>query len=158
MALITGVSFLGQSVTQTQRLKEMHQTLGDLQRQITTQKKHEPLAGFGADAQRILQLRSEKSQLEAYSGNIDKALTRIDLMSDTMDKVADAVREITDAIRLQPEGAAFDMDDISERAQQLLDFVVDLANLEFDGRFLFAGTDAQNIPYADPNTPATTIL
>lgn len=57
----SGLSFLSQSQTQIARLKQLNTTLVDLQRQLTTQKKHENLSGFGVAAQSVQQLRTDKN-------------------------------------------------------------------------------------------------
>lgn len=147
----SGLSFLNQSQTQVLRLKQLNTTLADLQRQLTTQKKYENLSGFGAAAQTVQQLRTDKSLVQTYLTNIDTVSTRVELMSGSMQQGAESGRQLIESIATQIREGEVDMEIVSALARQQLDLMGDIANLEIDGRYLFAGsaTDVEPYPNGD---------
>jgi len=143
----SGLSFLNQSQTQIARLKQLNATLADLQRQLTTQKKHENLSGFGVAAQSVQQLRTDKNLVQTYLTNINTVSTRVQLMSGGMQQAADSGRQLIESIATQIREGEVDMETVSALARQQLDLVGDIANLEIDGRYLFAGSATDAEPY-----------
>lgn len=143
---LTSVSFLGSSTAQIGRLKDLSATLDDLERQISTSKKTDTLAGLGTDALSVQRLRMSKSTLDTYSANIDTATSRINLMSSTMTTISSQARELISTIQSQVRGGSVDMSTISNEAKQLLSFVGDAANVQLDGRYLFSGSDTTTPP------------
>lgn len=147
----SGLSFLNQSQTQIARLKMLNSSLADLQRQLTTQKKYENLAGFGAASQSVQKLRTDKGLVQTYLTNIDTVSTRVELMSTSMEQGAASGRQLIESIATQIREGEVDMETVSALARQQLDLMGDIANLEIDGRYLFAGsaTDVEPYPNGD---------
>jgi len=145
----SGLSFLNQSQTQVARLKQLNTTLVDLQRQLTTQKKYENLSGFGTAAQTVQKLRTDASLVQTYLTNIDTVTTRIELMSSGMEQAADSGRTLIDSIASQIQEGEVDMETVSALARQQLNLMGDIANLEIDGRYLFAGSATDVEPYSN---------
>ncbi len=144
---ISGVSFLGSSTAQTSRLKDLATTLNDLERQMTTQKKTDTLAGLGYDSLGVQRLHMDKNQLDGYLNNIDAANTRIGFMSSNMTGASTVGQQLIDSIQKQVLGGNLDMNEISTLAQQALDFLGDTMNVQLDGRYLFAGSDTTAQPF-----------
>jgi flagellar hook-associated protein 3 FlgL len=144
-----GVSFLGQFDSQSRLLVGMRVQMDDLSRQIGTKKKFDTLGAFGLDTQRILQLHAGTDQLQTYSSNIDSANANMKLMSDSMTKITDNLNKMVSFLQSQPQDAQFDASAVGTQASQMIDFITDIANINLGGRYLFAGTDAQNPPVAD---------
>lgn len=143
----TGLSFLSQSQTQVARLKQLNTSLVDLQRQLTTQKKYDTFSGFGAASQAVQQLRTDKSLVQTYLTNINTVTTRVELMSSSMQQAADSGRLLIESIATQIREGEVDMETVSAIARQQLDLMADIANLEIDGRYLFAGSATDTKPY-----------
>jgi flagellar hook-associated protein 3 FlgL len=145
----SGLSFLNQSQTQIARLKQLNTTLADLQRQLTTQKKHENLSGFGAAAQSVQKLRIDANLVQTYLTNTNTVSTRIELMSSSMQQGADSGRQLIESIATQIREGEVDMATVSAIARNQLDLMGDIANLEIDGRYLFAGSATDTEPYTN---------
>lgn len=152
MTITTGVSFMGQSEAGIQRLSRMRAQMDELARQVGTQKRYETLTGFGLDTQHILQLYADRDLLRAFSDNIDATLFNMRVLSDSMTKITDGLNKIITLVQSQSTSGQFDAALINSQAQQMLDYVADVANLKLNGRYLFAGTDTQNAPVADKAT------
>lgn len=150
--IIPGVSLLGQSTANINRLNYMSRQMNDLQRQIGTQKRYDTMTGFGLDTQRILQLHGDHDQIKAYSSNIDHAVNNITTMSDTFSKVIETLNNLVSILQSQPRDAEFNAELVGSEARNAIDFITDITNLNVGGRYLFAGTDALTAPVADTST------
>lgn len=147
---ILGVSFLGQTVSQSNRLKDLNQTLADLERQISSGKKHDTLAGFGGVvAQNVQRVRMDRSRVQTYLDNITTVNTRINAMSQAMTSARKSVSQVIDGLVTALHESSEDVGTLSTLAKNALKFVQDLANLNVGGRYLFAGSDTTSAPYID---------
>lgn len=149
--MTTSISFLGRSNVQIDRLKNLNGLMEDLQRQLTTQKKHDTFSGFGFEAGTLQRYRMDKTKLDSYLGNIGTATTRINLMTKTMTQVGETGRQLLDNLRGQIEDGHLDTNTVRTLARQALGLMNDLANLNIDGRYLFAGSSTATAPLSDPN-------
>ena len=149
---INGVSSLATSNAQIGRLKDLSATLADLERQVATSKKTDTLAGLGSDASTVQNLRINKNALDTYNANIDTATNRINLMSSTMTTISDQARQLISSIQSQVRGGNVDIATISQQAKEILSFVSDAANVQIDGRYVFAGSDTTSPPVSDQSS------
>lgn len=141
-----GISFLGRSTSQIERIKQMNATLVDLQRQITTKKKYDNFSGFGAESSSLQRYRMSRDHLTVYTKNIDVAAPRVELMSNAMSQALELIRQITGGVQIQLRSGEIEIDALNTLAETHLDFMNDLTNVEIDGRYLFAGSDTTAIP------------
>lgn len=150
--ILTNVSFLGQSTSQISRLKDLNATLADLQRQIASGKKTDTLAGFGGTvAQSIQRVRTDRGRVQSYIDNIATANNRIKQMSEAMTAARKAATQLIDGLASAVHESSTDIKTLATLAKQSLAFVQDLANLNVDGRYLFAGSDTGSAPFTDAN-------
>lgn len=157
MALTT-ISFLGQSKTQSTQLAQLRRTLDDLQRQLATQKKTDTFAGFGVDAGRVQSLRTDLKEIDAYSVNIDRAVLRTKVMSETLTEITKVANQMIDGFRLLQSGAdGVDADFLRNLAANNLQYLGDLLNTEIQGAYLFSGNDIGNAPFTNESTLNTNI-
>lgn len=152
MTIASGVSFAGQATAQSNRLKDVQLLMDQLQRQVTTGKKFDTMAGLGSDTHFVLQIHADKDHLSAYNANIDSALARIKVMDTALTETTKSVRQMLDTLQKQPGNGTYNITTINTQARNLLNYVVDLANTSIAGRYLFAGTDLQTQPI--PNKAA----
>ena len=146
MAITTGVSTLGQSNTQIARLGELQKSMSELQRQLTTQKKHDDYSGFGFESLSLQRSRMEKGHLESYLSNIDNVTTRVKLMSTSLTKVSDIGRQLIESIQSEVRTGNVDVNTMRTLARDALNFFKDVTNTEIDGRYLFSGSSTTTQP------------
>ena len=145
-----GVSFLGQTVSQSNRLKGLNQALADLERQIASGKKYDSLAGFGGVvAQSVQRVRMDRSRVQTYLDNITTVNTRINAMSQAMAAARKSVGQVIDGLVTALHDSSADVGTLSTLAKNALKFVGDLSNLNVGGRYLFAGSDTTSAPFID---------
>lgn len=141
-----GISLLGQNQANANRLLTLQKTMTDLQRQATTQKKHDTLSGFGIDSQKVLRYRMDIDSLNTYSNNIDIASSRIDLMDNALTQGRELGNQLISAISGELLGGVVDIGSISTIAKNALDFMQTLVNTEIDGRYIFSGSATTTPP------------
>jgi flagellin-like hook-associated protein FlgL len=149
MTITSNISLLAQSQLQSSRLNDLHSTLDDLQRQITTQKKFDNFSGFGTDAINLQRLHTTKTMTDSYLHNIDAAISRMTLMNQDMTKLSSIG---SDVIHAMGTSDVTNMQSLNQFAQQSLQFVQDILNEQSDGQYLFAGSDNTNQPFIDSST------
>jgi flagellar hook-associated protein 3 FlgL len=145
-----GISFLGQSLSQVNRLKDLRVTMADLQRQMTTQKRYENFSGLGTDSFAVQSLRADATQTQTYLDNVKSVTLRINLMSKSIMRAADIGRQLVDSIQNREGG--LDIDVIKQLAGEGLEFMRDLLNIKVDDRYLFSGSATTTEPFSDLNT------
>ncbi|TAL39720.1 MAG: hypothetical protein EPN97_01820 [Alphaproteobacteria bacterium] len=147
---IIGVSFLGQTVSQTNRLRDLNATLADLERQISSGKKFDTLAGFGGvTAQNVQRVRMDRNRVQTYLDNITTVNNRINAMNQAMTAARKSVGQVIDGLVTALHDSSEDVGTLSTLARNALKFVQDLANLNVGGRYLFAGSDTTSAPFID---------
>lgn len=149
MTITNNVSLLAQTTSQSARLTELRATLDDLQRQATTQKKHDTFSGYGTDSLNLQLLYTTQTMTQGYLDNITTATSRMSTMSNGMAQISKLANELVSAIGT---GDITDMTPINQLAQQNLQFVEDILNQQSEGHYLFAGSDTTSQPFVDHNT------
>lgn len=148
------VSFLGRTNSQINRLNDLNGTLADLERQMSTGKKYDTLAGLGTAAQSVQNYRIGIKTDNTYLDNINTVTTRINVMSQALTSASASGRQLIQTLTLQGQNGSEDMGLINQLAKQALAFVSDLANTQIDGRYVFAGSDSSQQPYTDATSLA----
>ncbi len=96
-----------------------------------------------------LSLRQELNENRRFSRNIDQAETSLQLAESTLSVINDRLQRARELSlqganeTLPPESQAA----IADEIDQIFEDVVELANANFDGRFLFAGDRTQRRPF-----------
>jgi len=96
-----------------------------------------------------LSLRQELNENRRYSRNIDQAETTLQLTESTLAVINDRLQRARELSlqganeTLPPESQAA----IADEIDQILEDVIDLANSNFDGRYLFSGDRTQRRPF-----------
>lgn len=144
------ISFLGQSLSQINRLNDLRATMADLQRQMTTQKKYEDFSGLGIDSFSVQSLRADATETQTYLDNVKSVTLRIQLMSKSIMRAADIGRQLVDSIQNREGG--LDIGVIKQLASEGLEFMRDLLNIKVDDRYLFSGSATTTEPFSDLNT------
>ncbi len=101
--------------------------------------------GLGTDAGKLVDLEVSLSRAQAYADAATQATKRVEVMYSATGSIVDA---LIDA-RTTLSSASVDTEDlvaVQETAASLLEEVVSLLNTQYEGRYLFAGTDTLEAP------------
>ena len=146
---MTGVSTLGQSLSQITRLKSLQTTMDELQRQVATGKQTDRFSGLGSQAINTQRARAELSALETYQANITTSKTRIELTINTLQEIAAQAENVQAAIQGEVQAGEIDLETVQDITDNIFQYMFSLINTKDGDRYLLAGADAATQPIAD---------
>ena len=147
---MTGISNLGQALTQIELLKSQQVTLDGFSTQIATGKKTQKFAGLGADVLKSQRARENFNELDQYTTNIKNADRRIELMTGSLQQIKAQANNLLNGITGAPQGGDYpDFETTKELANDVYDYILDLINTKDGDRYLFAGSDSSVKPIDD---------
>lgn len=144
--MVFTTSLAGKTTSQITRLKSLNYQFQELQRQMSTQKKHATYSGFAAQAIRIQDLRGESNKIARYQENIQRVNTRMNMVMNSVEKMRDLGKQVQDVIIIQTTEGEVEIDTINNVAQANLRFFEDLMNSKDGDRFIFSGTASEEKP------------
>jgi flagellar hook-associated protein 3 FlgL len=141
-----------QSGTKTRYINDINnarQKIVELQTQVATEKRVSKPSDDPQAMSSIMRLKKMLASNEQYTTNTNNALTMMETTSSTLDSFADILSNIKSLItRASSSSTGSD-----ERAtyvtsiNQYLDETLNLANTQYNGKYIFAGTNTQKQPF-----------
>jgi flagellar hook-associated protein 3 FlgL len=132
------------------------------QEHIVTGKRINRPSDDPAEIGSVLSYRKSISSIEQYNGNISKAKVHIDTVDNVLGMVSDLLRQAKEiAYDTNPSMRS----EMAEQVSAIRAQVLQMANYEIDGKYLFSGESTQTQPYdsttwlynGDPGTKDTII-
>jgi len=128
----------------TAQLFRQRAEMAKTQEHIVTGKRINRPSDDPAEIGSVLSYRRSISSLEQYNGNISKAKVHIDTVDNVLGMVSDLLR--------QAKEIAYDTNpamrsEMAEQVSAIRAQVLQMANYEIDGKYLFSGESTQTQPY-----------
>lgn len=94
-----------------------------------------------AAAKSILNIKTQLNQLNSYLDNISTANNELDTLDSTLSSLTDAMQKASDLATQAANGTynASDLKTIKTQVDQIIQSITDLANTQFDGKYIFSG-------------------
>ena len=136
--LINGIT------SQQNRLYELYNKIND-----PNQLKYQNISENPIDAADLLRIDKQLSEIEAYTKNINDARTQINQQDSVFSTIVEKLQRLNElAIQAAntPSGeegfkaCAIEMEQITQN-------IIDLANTQYDGKYIFAGTNVTTQPF-----------
>lgn len=127
-----------------------------LQDQLSTGKKINKPSDNPVTAVRGMFYRSSLNEIEQYKRNLDHGLSWMTATDEALNEVTEVmqrVRELT-VQGLNGTNDATSRSAIAEEINQLKNHLGEIANTQFSGKYIFAGTDLKNPPFDADSTIA----
>lgn len=142
------------------RLRSLIDDFNGANREVSTGKKINQLSDDPVGISRVVDLRSNLSNLEQMSKNIRTAnnwLTGTETAIGSVEKILEDAKILT----ISMNNGTIDVGDrvnASVQVHEMLGQVIELANTQVNGQYVFSGTKVDTRPYAfdDPAAPTTT--
>jgi len=150
--MASNVSLIGQTSAQSERLAALRQQMNDLSRVVTTGQVSDTYSGLGTAAEQVLNLNSQQPLLQSYLTNITDVSNNMTLMNNALTSITDVGNQLVSAIQTQLENSPTDQQDIQQLAKQGLQTVEDMINQNYNGQYLFAGSNGDTQPFVDGGT------
>lgn len=108
------------------------------------------------DAATLIRLNKQLSEIGAYVKNVESAKTQITAQDEIFSTIVEKMQRIND-LAIQASNTPTGEDGFNAcllEIQQLKENIVDLANTQYDGKYIFAGTNVTTKPFelADDGT------
>ncbi len=135
-----------------QSIRSMSNALGDIQRlteQTATEKKINRPSDDPAGLARVLDLNSTLKDFEQYQGNMTTATGWLTLADDVLGQASDMVTRLKELCEQAATGT-YDAEQrrmIAEEARQIYESLIGIANTDYAGDFIFAGSMTGASPY-----------
>jgi flagellar hook-associated protein 3 FlgL len=152
---MSSISTIGQTITQTARLKSMQTSLATLQQQLTTGKKAQLFSGLGTDVITSQRARSSTTELETYMNNMINAERRIKMQSNAMESIMRQAKDVVGALEVQTVEGEIELQSIGDLAKKARAFINSMMNEKDGDRYIFSGADAHTPPLGDTSLQQT---
>ena len=144
--MATGISTLGQSLTQISSIKRQQVTLNDLQLQLSSGKKTNRFSGLKTEAILSKRARAEFNSLETYVNNIKIADRRIEEMTNSITEFQAQAGNVANIIAGEIQEGEIDLDRINDLTENIISFMEDLINTQDNERYVFGGAASTEKP------------
>lgn len=144
-------SLLNALTTQQNKMYELYN-------KINLNQKFTNISENPIDASDVLRINKQLAEIEAYTKNISDANTQIQAQDEVFSTIVEKMQRINDlAIQAAntPSGET-GFKACALEIEQLTQNIVDLANTQYDGKYIFSGTNVTTSPFAMNNDGSIT--
>lgn len=128
--------------------------------QSTSGKKLTSLSDNPADMAHVLTLRSKIAQIDQFDRNINSAFGFLNTSESALNQVQNVMHSI---VSLAEQGASESVgpderNTLADKIEEMRDEILNYANSEIMGKYIFAGSATDTVPFVDsgaPNPPAS---
>ena len=145
MAIISSYSTNGM----LSQITNQQNNLYDLYNKINSGQKFTNISEDPLAAADLIKINKQLSEIGAYVDNINKATTQINAQEETFSSIVERMQRLYElAVQASntPSGEDGFKACLSE-IQQIKENIVDLANTQYDGKYIFAGTNVTTTPF-----------
>lgn len=130
-------------------LTSQQSKLFDMYNKVNSNQKFTNVSENPMDAASIISLNNQLSQIGVYNKNIESAKTQINVQNDAFTSIVEKMQRIND-LALQASNSASGPEGVKAaktEINQLKENIVDLANTQYDGKYIFSGAAVGTKPY-----------
>lgn len=130
-----------------EQFTRMRSQLADLNRQLATGKRHATLAGYDAGRGAALSARAQARALAGFEQASLRGEQRLALMTKSLERFGDIAREArSEALKATPPATPAAIGTVVLAARGRLSEALGLLNADFDGQYLFSGSETGTAP------------
>ncbi len=144
MKRISDISFTN---TYLNNLNVLKNQLSQLNTQISTGKKINKPSDSPTGTSQILRMNNQISQINTFSNNIQNSLSFANETSFAMESIQSEVVSVLTNLTSVQNAANTDLSSFADQVDLSLQSILNSANSEYDGKYLFSGTDQSAKPY-----------
>ena len=136
-------------------LTTQNEALFERQTIIASQKRINKPSDDPIGTGKIMDYRQTLGSIEQYQTNIQGGKTRVEVTEANLDLVDDLLQLATSMAETEVTGTTAGRQLAAEEVKSLFDQVLDLANSELDGSYLFSGYQTKTAPFSRDDTLVT---
>lgn len=129
-------------------LTSLRSSMGEVQRKIITQKKVNKPSDSPLGSGKIIGFNERLKSITSFKKNIENGIAFTNYSISALEGIQNQTQMMmVDAVNLKNPTNATSVQDYAQKFNNYLDTIVNLANSQFEGQYLFAGTDYSVKPY-----------
>jgi flagellar hook-associated protein 3 FlgL len=137
-------------------LTSQNEALYERQTIIASQKRINKPSDDPIGTGKIMDYRQNLASIKQYQTNIQGAQTRLEVTEANLDLVDDLLQLARGIAQSETNSTSASRQLAAEEVKLIYDQVLDLANLELDGNYLYSGYQTKTAPFSRDDTLATT--
>ncbi len=156
--MATGISTLGQSLSQINSLKRQQFNLSDLQLQLSSGNKTTKFSGLKTEAIISKRARAEFNAIETYTNNIKIADRRLQQMVTSIEELQAQAGNVANIIAGEIQEGEIDIQQVNDLTKNIIPFLEDLINAQDNERYVFGGAASTQKPLSLSSGTLSTFL
>lgn len=147
---LTRITTLGTANTMLNHILNAESRYYDLSQQAASGLKVSKPSDDPSAAKSLINIKTQLNQLDGYLSNMSVSQNELNVLDDTMGNLTDLIDKATSLSTEAANGTYSEknMDNIKVQIDQIIESVVDLANTQYNGTYIFAGTRTDTKPYS----------
>lgn len=143
------ITTLGTSTTMLNYILGAESKYYDLSQEAASGLKVEKPSDDPSAAKSLINIKAQLSQLNGYRENMSTTQNELNVLDDSLASLTDLVNKSTSLATEAASGTYSDknMDNIKVQVDQIIQSVVDVANTQYNGTYIFSGTAVGTKPY-----------
>jgi flagellar hook-associated protein 3 FlgL len=137
-------------------LTTQNEALYERQTTIASQKRINKPSDDPIGTGKVMDYRQTLASIEQYQTNIQTGKTRLEVTEVNLDLVDDLLQVVRGIGQVETSQTAESRQQAAEGIKDIFDQVLDLANSELNGNYLFSGYQTKTAPFSRDDTLATT--
>jgi flagellar hook-associated protein 3 len=121
--------------------------------QLATQKKIQKVSDDPIMANTLLRLNTDLSRLESYKSNVVDGKSTLKMTADSLGEVADILQDVKGLLAGSTSADPSFLAKLSDQMDQFLNMSMDIANTQFDRKYIFGGTGTMAPPFVSSGAP-----
>jgi flagellar hook-associated protein 3 FlgL len=148
--MVNRISTASQNLSNLRNLQTSSSAMALSTYQITTGLKSRTLSDDAGNANKLLTLRDVQTRTETYMTNLSSAEQQLKASESALQQMTDLLSEATSlATTARNENSASTRDTLAPKAQALVENFYSLFNTQYNGQYLFSGSNANVSPMGD---------
>lgn len=136
-------------------LTKSRERINRLNIQLATQKKLQKVSDDPVLANTLLRLDADLSRLNSYKSNIVDAKSMLKMTTDSLGNVSDILQSVKGLLAGSTDADPSLLTNLSVQMDQFVNMSVDIANTQFDRKYIFGGTGTTAPPFVSSGAPQT---
>ncbi len=134
-------------------LQKSQERINRLNKQLSSGTKLLRVSDDPITANTLLRLQADLSRVETYRANVVDGTSLLKMTADSLDQIGETLDGVKSALGGATIADAALLNQLGDQMDSYLSLVLDVANTQFDNKYIFAGTATGAIPYVRSGSP-----
>jgi flagellar hook-associated protein 3 len=134
-------------------LQKSQDRINRLNKQLSTKNKLLRVSDDPVAASSLLRLSGELSRVESFKANVTEGKSMLTMTSKSLDQLSDTLGNVKGALAGATLADASLLTQLSDQMDSFLSLALDVANTQYDSKYIFGGSTTSATPYVTSGTP-----